>query len=230
MRVLTHKNIEQEFNLDDKYFYNLVIENPKFLREIISGLQDQLDNGTETFIYLNGMDELKLEKEGFLILNPYLIEMDEKKVDLLVQKDISGHQDSTEKDAYQSLLKKIKEYLDNLVYDYDLPLTYNDAPTLAAFLKSFSLSVNSEYESFLEYILVQLKKIHRVFGYSFFFIYNLHDLLTDEELTQLMYEAKKEEITIFLLSSHRPLHLNSNEFIVEIDEDLAELHIEPKAE
>lgn len=54
---------------------------------------------------------------------------------------------------------------------------------------------------------------------------NLYDYFTPNEVESIHKELNSLEIKMINISSHRNKYKINNEFIVDIDEDLAEIHI-----
>lgn len=228
MRVLKHLEIDQDIVLSKNKHFNLVIENPLFFREFLNGLTNQIDNDDPFFLFYKDDKEDSLKKHGFLVLNPMKIEIDDKKINGLIQKDIASKVGEDKKVEFEELINRINEYLKSITYDYPVPVTFDMDLSLASFLKAISASAVSEYDSFLEYLINQVKKISFILKSDVFFFLNLHDYLSENEFHQFEEEMSKLEVDYVLISSHKPLVKPDDEFVIEIDRDLCELHIDVK--
>ncbi len=230
MKVLKHPYIDQDIQLDTPTVYNLVIQHPQYLRRFLYALEDQLENDEEFFLYFANNKEKQLSKDAFIIWNPLKIEVDDKKLDTIIQKDISSHVTQSQKEEFQILLQKIDEYILSLSYSYSLPLTFQNEMALQNFLKAMSLTTADDPESYLSKILFQIKKIAYGFSFDIFFILNLHDYLSKDETTLFLTEMRQMELHPIFLSSHIPSYKSDNEFVILIDQDLCELHIDSNNE
>lgn len=76
MKVLKHQYIDQDIELGNGSIYNLVIQNPQYLRRFLYSLEDQISDGDEFFLLAEKGKQKDLSKEGFLIWNPLKIEVD----------------------------------------------------------------------------------------------------------------------------------------------------------
>lgn len=226
MKILKHQYIDQDIELGNGTIYNLVIQNPQYLRKFLYSLEEQISNGDDFFLLSEKGKKKDLSKEGFIIWNPLKIEVDQKKLDTIIQKDLAVHTTQDQKEEYQLLLQKINEYIESLSFSYSLPLAFQSELTLQSFLKSVSLSTIEEPEEFLQRILFQIKKIAFGFSYDIFFFLNLHDYLSKEEMNIFLKEMKSMELFPVLVSSHLPSYKTDDEFVILIDEDLCELHID----
>ncbi len=226
MKVLKHPYIDQDIELENTVVYNLVIQHPQYLRRFLYALEEQLDSDEECFLFYDNHKEKPLSKEGFIIWNPLKIEVDEKKLDTIIQKDIASHTTQSQKEQFQILLQKIDEYILSLSYSYSLPLTFQSEMPLQNFLKAMALTTIEDPESYLSKILFQIKKIAYGFSFDIFFLLNLHDYLTKGEMNIFLTEMRQMELHPVFLTSHIPSYKMDDEFVILIDQDLCELHID----
>lgn len=223
--IIKSNKFDKNLNLEDNEFYSIVIENPSFYRKFYYGLKDQLENGVEYLLYTNEKDKkATLQKDAMLIDNPMFIEIDEKKFNGLVQKNIANNQSPEEKERYQELLLAINNYVSSIIYDHSLPLSFDDEMSLSSFLKAINLSIANNSDGFIENFIFQLREMSCVFGYKIFFVMNLYDSFSTEEIENVYKELSLLDIKMINISSHLNKHAISNEFVIYIDEDLAELH------
>lgn len=228
MRVIKQPHIDQDIILNKDNFYNVVIENQINYRQYLQSLKNQLENKDPFLLLYDNDKEKELDKEAFLIDNPLSIQIDEKKMNTLIQKEIAAEITEDQKEKFEILQHQITEYIESISMDYPLPVSFDLDYSLIALLKSISLQTASDFPSYLEYLVNQIKKISFVLKYNVFFIVNLQDYLSDEEMQSFIKEMNSLEIFFVIVSSHLPISRISNEFIIQIDKDLAELHIDSK--
>lgn len=225
MMILKHPNIEKEIEFKDNKFYYISIENAyKYRNMIFQLLNDVFDESS--FHLFDGEIELNPSKSIFFVDNPSNISFDEKKLNLMIQKDITGSVDVMENEAYLELVNRINEYISSITYDYPLQLKFNCEMDLITFLKAFSLGYGGDNEDFLITLIEKIKILVEVFNYKVIILHNLCDYLSADEFDNFVFEMRKLEIPFLILSSHMPLYKNDEEFIIRIDSDLCELHIE----
>ncbi|MDD5885537.1 MAG: type II-A CRISPR-associated protein Csn2 [Erysipelotrichaceae bacterium] len=229
MKILQFPSVEQNIELKPDVFFHIVWDDPHAFREGLSSLDNQLLTGEDFVSYWLDNEKKDLSKDAFLVENPLKIEFDQKKTDALVQKDIQKSMAQERKDEYAELIQKINEYIEKISFDYAIPLTFDADISLATFLKAVSLTSEADYDTYFDYLVATTKKISFILGYRIFFFVNLHDYLRPDELQNFVSTMRQLEIDLVLLSSHRPTTLLSDEFLIEIDSDHVELHIEPKS-
>ena len=226
MRVLKHAKIEKEIEFNESTNHYLCIENPRFHREFISGVDTESDDSDKKVFLEENNKLLKIEKNLFLIHDPLSTELDEKKLNATIQKDLATSVDSQENEKYLSLINEINDYIDSISYDYPLHLSYDSERGLSAFLKAFSVHYESNTNDILIRRLENIKILSSVFNYKTIIIRNLADYLTQEELNMFFKECRKLETDILVLSSHLPNYDFDNKFIIRIDSELCEIHID----
>lgn len=229
MKILQFPSVEQNIELKPDVFFHIVWNDPYAFREGLSSLDNQLLTGEDFVSYWLDNEKKDLSKDAFLVENPLKIEFDQKKTDALVQKDIQKSMAQERKDEYAELIQKINEYIEKISFDYAIPLTFDADISLATFLKAVSLTSEADYDTYFDYLVATTKKISFILGYRIFFFVNLHDYLRPDELQNFVSTMRQLEIDLVLLSSHRPTTLLGDEFLIEIDSDHVELHIEPKS-
>lgn len=226
MIVIRSKDFDQELNLDSNKFYSLVIENVSFYRTFYIGLKNQIENGDDYLLYEDTNDKKEsIDKDCYLIENPLNIQIDEKKINLVVQKSIGIKQPPEMRESYQVLLSKINEFINSISYDYYLPLIFDDGLTLVNFLKAINLRIADTTDNPVDQLVFKIRELSYVLGFKVFFIMNLYDYFTPREIESIHKELNSLEIKMINISSHRNKYKINNEFIVYIDEDLAEIHI-----
>lgn len=226
MIVIRSKDFDQELNLDSNKFYSLVIENVSFYRTFYIGLKNQIENGDDYLLYEDTNDKKEsIDKDCYLIENPLNVQIDEKKINLVVQKSIGTKQPPEMRESYQVLLSKINEFINSISYDYYLPLIFDDGLTLVNFLKAINLRIADTTDNPVDQLVFKIRELSYVLGFKVFLIMNLYDYFTPDEIESIHKELNSLEIKMINISSHRNKYKINNEFIVDIDEDLAEIHI-----
>lgn len=181
MIVIRSKDFDQELNLDSNKFYSLVIENVGFYRNFYIGLKNQIENGDDYLLYEDTNDKKgSIDKDCYLIENPLNVQIDEKKINLAVQKSIGTKQPPEMRESYQVLLSKINEFINSISYDYYLPLIFDDGLTLVNFLKAINLRIADTTDNSVDQLVFKIRELSYVLGFKVFllWIYTITSLLT----------------------------------------------------
>lgn len=145
MKILKHPKIEKSIEFNRERNYYLCIENPRFYRETISDIS-KIENDESCILLYEDSKSLNMKKEIYFIRDPMDLMMDEKKLNTIIQKELSASLDVQEKERYLLLLNEISDFISSISYDYPLRLTYDSEMPLASFLKSFSLGYEFQKE------------------------------------------------------------------------------------
>ena len=124
---LAHVLLETPIDFKEERFVSWVFEDPQiywsFVKELIGQTQGELGN----FVLSNEMKTLKLETDAQVIVGPFDISFDTKKITTLVTKKINkvmAEEDYLQK--LQEITSIIKDYFKDLIFDADLPLLVGD--------------------------------------------------------------------------------------------------------
>ena len=227
MRTLKHSKIDKDFEFNETTNYYLCIENPKFYREFITELSSDEDEETSFYLIENGK-QIKLGKNLFFIRDPLDRAVYDKKLNTSIQKDLASSLDAQENENYLLLVNKINDYLESISYDYPVKLTFDSEMGISSFLKAFSVAYEKKNDGILERMIGNIKVLSRIFNFKVIVVLNLADYLEQEEFNLFLQECHKLEVSILVLSSHLPSYSFDNSFIVQIDSDLCELHLDSK--
>lgn len=171
MIVIRSKDFDQELNLDSNKFYSLVIENVSFYRAFYIGLKNQIENGDDYLLYEDTNDKKEsIDKDCYLIENPLNVQIDEKKINLVVQKSIGTKQPPEMRESYQVLLSKINEFINSISYDYYLPLIFDDGLTLVNFLKAINLRIADTTDNPVDQLVFKIRELSYVLGFKVFLL------------------------------------------------------------
>lgn len=225
MIVIKYKRLEKDIFITEDSFTNLIITNQLYFRTFLINLKEQLESDTEFLLTYENDKEITLGKKAILIENILAPEVDEKKLATYIQKDVSNHLTDTNKDKFQKLVNQINEYIKEISYDYEIPLIFDNNISPLPFFKSISLTGYQDKDSFLSYLVAEVRKQAFLNKKYLFFFINLHDYLNDEELNNFFYEMKKLEISFLIISGHLPSTISPYENIITLDEDLFDYYI-----
>lgn len=216
--------IEGLISLDESTLLNIIIEPIKGFRCFIKDLSNHINTGLgDNRIYINGKEK-DFGKLTFLIANPLFLDLDDKKINSFIQKDVITSVSDEQKLSFDLLIKDINEWLNNVTLNSDIPIEYNHDVSISDFLKVFSISKKNFDDDEVESFVYNLKSISFVFGIKVFFILNMHDYYFEEEIRKIFYELLKHDIHIVLISNKEPKKYADFERAIVIDNDLAEIH------
>jgi len=226
MKEILIPNIDEKIYLSNNTLYNIVIENPHYLRTFVQKILNQIETGEEYLLCFDKLKEIDISKQMYLNTNPFTFEIDEKKASLAIQKDMVSKITHEQNEKYLILINEINDFISEIILDYPIALEYNSEISLSNLFKTISLTYVNNCESFLESMLLKIKVLYSIFHISIFIFLNIHDYLDTSEIDLLYREMIKLELTMILISSNAPKEKITEEYLVIIDKDLCEIHVD----
>lgn len=223
MKRIKHKRIEQEMVFDRSSYIHLVIENPRFFRDFVAGVQKQVYEKDEFLSYTDNGKEGDLSKDGLIIFSPFEDINDEKKDSLVIQKYVSATMSDDQKSRFNDIINSIQEFVNEITNDYPLPLEIDNDITAKDFFKSLSLKAYNEDESFFPRMVFALREASVVQKKSIFVLISATDYLEEEEIEGIFHELTSLDSDLWLISGHVTKEKGKNERRIVVDYDLCEL-------
>ena len=224
MREIKHKWIDDPIQLDRQKVNVLVLENQKFFREFILGIQTQIELDEEFVICTDGLEPFSLSKTAFLMTDLFEIPIDDKKCATLLYKDIEKRANESNRLELAKLNSAISSFVYNLIADYSIPITYQQEFDIASILKL--ASIKPDYEAigdFLVSLIDRIRILSILFRKNIFFLVNLHDVLSVEEIDIFYREMALLDIDIVVIDAREPRYQKADERVIIIDSDLCEI-------
>lgn len=223
MKRIKHKRIEQEMVFDRTSYIHLVIENPRFFRDFVAGIQKQVYEKEEFLSYTENGKEGDLSKDGMIIFSPFEDINDEKKDSLVIQKYVSATMNDEQKSRFNDILNDIQEFVKEITNDYPLPLEIDNDITAKDFFKSLSLKAYNGDENFFPRMVFALREASVVQKKSMFILLSATDYLDEKEIEDIFHELTTLDSDLFLISGHITKEKGQNERRILVDYDLCEL-------
>lgn len=230
MKVLCHHRLEKEIPFSNEKITNLVVENPSLLRDFFDQLLFPEDHEESGFRFLDDDAPKDLGKNVFFLRDCYDPEIDDKKVQTFLQKDLSTRLDDERRSRFQEILNELQLFLQDCTIDYPIPVSIDTETSIPTLLKAFGLIPIQKGDSFLETFLLKIRLLSFLNKKQLFVFHGLKDFLTKEEYLLFTKEMERLEISFFLLDSHRPLYFLPHERLVRIDSDNYEQVVESPAD
>lgn len=198
--ILRHADLERELEwTETKHLCELVIENPKFLREIIKDLTIS-EEEKELSITEDGK-ALKFDKDVDVVFNPLKLDFNSKRamttlLKLLVKTSVS-------EDFYlttNNLKTKIVKYLSDVIDagDFEFEVSADDF-TMDSIAKAVSIHIVGDEDDFVELLTDYVSMMAELANAKLFVFVNLRLLLSDDDIKRLHHNIDNHQINILLL-------------------------------
>ena len=223
MRFLAHRWIKEQILLDSQIHHVLVLENPKFYRDFVQSLNRQIEDDEEFMVFQEDYKSLQLSKYAFLMTNLFDIPLDEKKCITLIYKDLEKTISENLRIALEKLNLAINSFVQDITYDYPIPLMIKEDITLSSIMKLAEVKPFYEPSDFLTALISRIKTLNFLMKKNIFFLVNLHDFLLEDEIESLYREADMLHVNLVSIDAREPRIKSSHEKIIIIDRDLCEI-------
>lgn len=156
---LAHIALENQIDFKDDKIVFWDIEDTQIYYEFVRELKNQIDGEDGDFVLSNNFKSLKLDSNAEIIVGPFDMAFDSKKIANLISKRIVK---TAVEDEYfikfQTIEKSIMEYLRNLIIDADLPVEVGPIE-IENLIKASSIKTsesNSFYDNLVNYVSLLL--------------------------------------------------------------------------
>lgn len=218
---LAHIALENQIDFkDDKIvFWN--IEDTQIYYEFVRELKNQIDGEDGNFVLSNNLKSLKLDSNAEIIVGPFDMAFDSKKIANLISKRIV--QTAVEDDyfiKFQTIEKSIMEYLRNLIIDADLPVEVGPIE-IENLIKASSFKTsesNSFYDNLVNYVslLLNLSKP------KLLILVDIKRYIKPESFTQFLHFLQYEDINVLFVDCFLRKILNNGARTYFLDKDHCE--------
>ncbi len=178
----------------------LVVEKKAQLVNYIIELRNQLDTSEGGFV-LSDDKILPLEKVTELIVDPWSLDFNSKKIKSKLYKVI---QDLTKEESYDEFLNlrsTLYRYLEDVTFSLPYPIVYDMEVSSDAIFKLVNLQIDNEEGGFLERVINYIKLLKKLCSVQLIVFLNLKNYLDPSELQSLYREATLQELTLLLIES-----------------------------
>lgn len=218
--ILRHLDLRQELKWgESKHMCELVVESPKFLREIIKDLTIS-EEKKEVSITDNG-HSLNFDKDIDVIFNPTKLDFNSKRAMTTLLKMLL--KTSISEDFYlttNKLKTKIVKYFSAIVDagDFEFEVSADDF-TMNSVAKAISIHIVGDEDDFVELLTDYVSMMAELANIKLFIFVNLRSFISDADLWRLKHNLDNHQINILMLesTSREPLH-DVSRAVVDSDE------------
>lgn len=199
----------------------LVLENPDVMSELVSSLLRQSIGSEGDFILSNNDELIDFQKCVEVILNPFSIDFNNKKIISSLYANLSRTgNDYIEKKS--EVLQKSVSLLDFLISKESfVGLTYTFDFEWNSFFKMFGVQFEDEYESLIMKLTEYLKLLSAFSKTKLIIFINLSSYLSQNDLNQLLKTALYCKIRVVFIENNDQLTFSkSNVCILDKDKCL----------
>lgn len=217
---LVHPDFLCPIEFKENQIQTIVIESPRILSKYLEELLLQVNGADGRWVLSEYEVAYSLSKASHVILNPFCLEFNQRRM-------LTALYDRIEKETLSTelLLKWNKLYpamvniLEEMIKGLDYMLSYSEGIEIKEFLKIMNLRFNNKAESMVEQLIDYMCLLHEVLKISVFVFVNIKSYLDENELNYLFQQAFYQKIYILLLENVDREQKHQAEQIRIIDRD-----------
>ena len=224
---LVHPFFKMQIVLSNCFITELIIEEPNTMYDLTFDLYNQYMGNSGNFVLSKNLDILDISKVSEVILNPFQIDLNNRKITKKLYTILKNEILSTE------LLEDFSKISQDI---------YNLADKLAdTSVYNLSFSVNEDAEEFLKYIKVKIQDdestslTEKVIDFlnisssllniKLLIMLNARSFISDDNICHIYKEAMYKNVSLLLLESSAKKQLEQSKRFI-IDKDLCEIYDE----
>lgn len=206
--------------LDSDQIQTIVIESPLMLSEYLGELSRQANGEEGRWILSEYEEAYLLPKACQIIINPFDLDFNQRKMITALYDKIEKQTISTEcllgwNELYSIMVNTLEDMIEKIDYN----LSYNNEVEIKDFLKLMNLRFNDATESMIEKLIDYMCLLHEVLGILVFVFVNIKSYLNEEQINYLFQQAFYQKISILLFESVDREYKYQAEQVTIIDND-----------
>lgn len=180
--------LENELQFEEDKCNVLICEDKKLFRHIIETLNDKINGleSNEIFLLSDANEEIKMEKEAFMVIDIFNIDYNSKKILNKIYDVISDRIEMTKEIEMNDIIIRLRNYLIQEINEIPFEMTMKDELNIKEILKTFELRIDKEsYTSVVEKIELLIDIISTLDIASVLIIPNMKSFLIEEEIVEI---------------------------------------------
>lgn len=208
---------------DENLVTEWIIESPKLFSRYVQELVQQCEGEDGQFVLSHKDKIVEISKRMEIILNPFNVEINSKKVLTKLYSELDKLAKSEEMYLEtRQIIQSLIEYLLDLEQKSDYILGFEQEIDLALIFKAVGIKHEIIEENYFENLIRYVKIVSSVLGIKIMTFVNLRSYLDDVQLESLLKEANYQEIQILLIENQQRACLKDT-FCYIIDSDQCEI-------
>lgn len=221
---MVHIELDNAIISNQDIFTEWIIELPVVMTKYVQELCHQCSGGEGRFVLSQGDKEIDLSKKIELIMNPFMIEINGRKILNKLYSELDKI--SKTETMYMQTLKiarDIKEYILSLEYEADYSLEFETELDVPGLLKIAGVKYEETEIDFLEKLIRYIKIIVRVLSIKVIVFINLRSYLSETQMQEVIKEIEYQEIQAIFMENQERVGLEGGKRYI-IDKDQCEIY------
>lgn len=221
---LVHFDLTEAILDETANFTEWILESPEIFSEYVQELNNQISGEEGRFVLSENEKELDLEKKAELIINPFGVDVNSRKILNKLYTELSEL--SKAEQMYTKtveLCQNIQEYMFELEQCTDYILEFDHELDVIALLKAMNIHYENKEVDQLERLIQYIKILSSVAGTRLFIFVNIRSYLSENQMQEIVKELCYQEVyALFIENQQRSCMKGGRQYI--IDKDRCEIY------
>lgn len=201
---LAHVDIERTIVFEQEKSCEWIIESPALFAKYIQQLCIQSEGKEGGFVLSDGDRELDIQKNIEIILDPFALHLDGKKILNKLYEKLSSLAYGEEMYLLtQEIQSKLRKYIFQLEHQSSYILEMNMELEMTTLFKALDVKLENYGEDLCERLGLYMKTVAELLDKKLIVLVNIRSYLEDEQIEQLLEMAAYNEITLLLLENRQ---------------------------
>ena len=201
MKKLIHRKYGFSILLEENQIYEIVIENPTVLVEIVRDLLVQAQGQEGEFVLSQENNILPIEKNLAFIQDPFTLDVNQRKILTKLYSQINEYVNDILGQERTDFLQTYNQYMDKICEKSDLFLVYEEEPEFQEILKLGKMRIDVQADNIINSIVEYIKVCKELLHQEIFVFLNLKMFLAKEELEALYQECFQRKVHLLLIEA-----------------------------
>ncbi len=210
---------ERQILLDSQRITEWIVESPDLFSKIVQQLQQQINGGSAGFVLSDSEKELDLSKCAEMIINPFAIDFNDKKIQKKLYAELL--EISKGEELYlttQEILNSLNNYFLQLESISGYELETDVEVDMLALFKAMGIQVQDYAADFFETLIQYIKVMADLMKKKLIIFVNIRSYLNDIQIEQVSEIAVYNEIAIlFIENIQRDFSKQRRYYIIDKD-------------
>lgn len=201
----------------------LIIENNILRFKLVEDIYNQCIGSEGGFVLSEDLQMLKMSKNAEIIINPFSIDVNSKKVLTKLYQEISDYCNENYYEEKERINGEIVLLLDKIMLNVPYNITTKFEIDIIEICKLYNVELENSGDTLIEKLLEYIKIVSQLCSYKLFILLNFSLYLTTNELQELYKFASYQKVYLLLVEYIMPLKLvNEKGYIIDKDSCIIE--------
>lgn len=221
--ILSHYPTALSIELSTNEPTVIAVETPKIMASYIQNLKSLIEKGEGEFCIYDGEKEIDFSKSVELILDPWSIDYNSKKV----KTKLINYINEISADQFYEEVLKVKSIIfrlvENICDHIPYSLSYNTDLDMLNMLKMLDVRIDMEETTVLERIAEYIKLLSTLCSIKIFFLVNISTFLSANDIELLSKDAVYNGVTLVMIEAFQNRNANLTNLIIDKDQCIIKL-------